>query len=339
MVKRIISLALAALLTVLCLAACGGGSGNGTETDENGNVVNNNSNGNGSSGNGNNNASGGGNSSGSNSNNNGSDEDLVDPTGRYTKFDLRTSYDATEAATVTFTDSAVTVQGKGASADGTTLYINTKGTYRLTGSCSDGRIIVEVPTSDKVHLVFNGLKLECKSNAAVWVKSADKTSITLVEGTVNSLSDSGAYKDTNADGEPNACLFSKDDITINGTGTLEVTGNVNNGITSKDDLKIVSGTIKVTAKNHGIRGNDSVSIRDGVITIVAKNDGIKSSKEDKENKGYIYIEGGTISIDAGDDCLQAPSDITVTGGSITTDAGGKVVNCDGTTYFADGTLK
>ena len=313
--KRIFFTAAAVLLCAAMLASCTPSGAGGVTTDENGNVISNNG--------------GGG----------GGGEQLTDPTGRYTNFDLRSTYDAAEAVKITFSETAATVEGKGADADGTTVSITRDGTYILTGSCSDGRIIVEVPTTDKVQLVFAGLKLTCKTSAAVWIKSCDKTSITLADGTVNSLADAAAYTDANADGEPNACLFSKDDLTINGTGTLEVTSVVNNGITTKDDLKIVSGTIKVTAQNHGIRGNDSVTIRDGNITIVCKNDGIKSSQEEKADKGYIYIEGGTISIDSGDDCLQAPREITVTGGSITTKPGGKQTNCDGTVTIADGVIK
>lgn len=329
--KRIISFIIAAVICALCMFSCAngndpadtsGGTGDGTNAGTNAPS--------GSGGNGGN--AGNGSSGGSG--------DAVDPTGRYTKFDLRATYKESDAVKITFSENSVTVEGKGAEADGTTVNITRDGTYILSGSCSDGRIIVEVPTTDKVQLVLAGLKLTCKTSAPIWIKAADKTSITLAEGTVNALADTAAYSDANADGEPNACLFSKDDLTINGTGTLEVTANVNNGITTKDDLKIVSGTITVNAKNHGLRGNDSVSIRGGTITINAKNDGIKSSQEKKEDKGYIYIDGGVISIDAGDDCLQAPRDITVTAdASVTVNAGGKVLNCDGTTNIADGVLK
>ena len=313
MKKRLICMILAMIMCVSVLAACGGGSDGGTDTN-------------------------GGNHGG---NNEPSDKDNVetDPTGRYSKFDLRTTYDAKKATTIAFTDSDVTVKGSGASSDGTTVMISGEGTYIISGECSDGQIIVEVKDKDKVQLVFNGLTLTSKTKAPLWIKNADKVSITLAEGTVNTLEDTAEYVDANEDGEPNACLFSKEDLTINGTGTLNVKGNVNNGITTKNDLKIVSGTINVTAKNHGIRGNDSVSIRNGEITISCGNDGIKASKESRADKGYIYIEGGKISIDAGDDCLQAPLEITVTGGEIKADAGGKVTNCGGVTNIEDGVLK
>lgn len=323
MKKRIISaiLAIMCIISMLVLISCdnGVGSGDAGTTDQQG-------------------GNGGSQQSGNNSQQ-GGDNEVTDPTGRYSKFDLRATYDERTSTKITFTDSGATADGEGASAEGTTVLIVGEGTYIVSGSCSDGQIIVEVKDKEKVQLVFNGLKLASKTKAPVWIKNADKVSITLVDGTTSTLEDTAAYADANADGEPNACLFSKVDLTINGTGTLNVNGNVNNGITTKDDLKIVSGTINVTAKNHGVRGNDSVSIRDGTITIKCDNDGIKASKDTDPEKGYIYIEGGTISVDAGDDCLQAVTDITVTAGTVTVSAGGKTVNCDGTTHIADGTIK
>ncbi len=254
---------------------------------------------------------------------------------RYTKFDQKTDYDKNDT-TIEFTNSKVNVKGDGVSVSGTVVTINKDGTYVLSGSCEDGQIIVEVTLEEKVHLVFNGLKLICKSSAPVYVKSCDKTTITLVEGTTSTIQDGASYKNLNAEGEPNACIFSKDDLSINGSGTLHVYANYNNGICTKDDLKLISGTVKVEAKNHGIRGNDSVTIKDGTYDISCKEDAIKSSKDTKEDKGYIYIDGGNFTIDAGDDALQAPIDITVNGGKFSIDAGGDVVNCDGKVNIKEG---
>lgn len=330
MKKRIISaiLAAACIIAMFAFAACDTGStGSGSETGGGGQQGGQTP----SGGNNENSSSNGGSQQGG--------EELTDPTGRYSKFDLRATYDENTSTKISFTDGGASVNGEGASAEGTTVLIVGEGTYIVSGSCSDGQIIVEVKDKEKVQLVFNGLKLASKTKAPVWVKSGDKVSITLVDGTTSTLEDTAAYADANADGEPNACLFSKIDLTINGTGTLNVKSVVNNGITTKDDLKIVSGTINVTAKNHGIRGNDSVSIRDGVITVTCDNDGIKSSKDDDPEKGYIYIEGGTITVNAGDDGLQAVTDITATAGSIKLTVGGKTVNCDGTTNIKDGVVK
>ena len=267
-----------------------------------------------------------------------SDGQTETDTSRYTKYDLNESYDADTATTIKYSDSAAEITGKGASADGTAVTITAEGTYILSGSCIDGQLIVEVASTEKVQLVMNGLKLICTNSAPLWIKNCDKTAITLVDGTTTTLQDGGSYSNVNADDEPNGCLFSKDDLTINGSGTLNVYGNYNNGIACKDDLKVIGGIINITSKNHGLRGNDSVTIKDGEISISCKNDGIKASNDTDSAKGYVYIEGGTITIDAGDDALQAYTDLTVDGGKITAEAGGKITNCDGTVSVKDGTI-
>lgn len=86
--------------------------------------------------------------------------------------------------------------------------------------------------------------------------------------------------------EPSACVYSKDDLTINGTGTLNVIANYNNGIVSKDDLKVTGGNISVTAVHDGLRGKDSVTVKDGVITVNAGGDGIKSNNDTA--RYYLY---------------------------------------------------
>ncbi len=256
----------------------------------------------------------------------------------FSKFDLNTSY-GTDATVITLTKSSVEIKGSGAASDGGKINITEPGDYVVSGVMSDGQIIVNVKKIEKVHLIFTGVDITCKTSSPVWVKSADKVSITLAAGTKNYLSDSTRYVFDNPDNEPNACLFSKDDLTINGTGALIVTGRYNNGICSKDDLRIISGEITVNAKNNGLKGNDSVSIRGGKLTIKSSDDGIKTTNDSTPGKGFIYIRDGEISIISGDDALQAEQAIIVKGGEVTIKAGGKTINCPGTVDIAQGTVK
>lgn len=129
----------------------------------------------------------------------------------------------------------------------------------MSGALSDGQIVIEAAKTDKVHLVLNGVDITSKTSAPIHASQCDKLIITLADGTENSLTDAGSsfqYVDP-VEKEPNAALFCKDDLTINGTGALTVNAGFKNGIVSKDDLLIVSGDITVTAANHGLRGNDS----------------------------------------------------------------------------------
>ena len=203
------------------------------------------------------------------------------------------------------------------------LTIKTSGTYVLSGIWEDGQIIVDAEDEGTVKLVLNGVEIKSEQSAPVFIKNAGNTVISLADGTVNTLTDADAYiLDESAEGEPDAALFSKDNLTINGTGSLRVVGNMNDGIKSKDDLKITGGTIEVEAIDDGIVGRDVVAVRDGDITIQAGGDGIKSTNDEKEGKGGIAIEGGSFDIVAGSDGVQAATSLYVLDGSFLITAGG-----------------
>lgn len=253
----------------------------------------------------------------------------------FTNFDLRDSW--TAATEITFTDTAVTINGSGAVADGTVVTITAPGVYKLQGSCADGQVLVELDKAEKAQLVLAGLTLTCQSSAPLYVLSADKVSLTLAPDTVNTFADGNAYTAA-FDKQPNACICSRDDLVINGTGTLNVEGNFNNGIGSKNDLRIAGGNITVSAVKNALKGNDSVAIQNGVITLTAGKDAIKTDNEDKPGKGYVYIAGGDIRITAGDDAIQATQDVTVTGGAIAVTAAGKAVNSKGSQDVATGVI-
>ena len=253
----------------------------------------------------------------------------------FTNFDLRDSW--TAATEITFTDTAVTINGSGAAADGTVVTITAPGVYKLQGSCADGQVLVEIDKAEKAQLVLAGLTLTCQSSAPLYVLSADKVSLTLAPDTVNTFTDGKAYTAA-FEKQPNACICSRDDLVINGTGTLNVQGNFNNGIGTKNDLRIAGGVITVSAVKNALKGNDSVAIQNGAITLTAGKDAIKADNEDKPDKGYVYIAGGDIRITAGDDAIQATQDVTITGGALTVTATGKAVNSKGSQDVASGVI-
>lgn len=253
----------------------------------------------------------------------------------FTNFDQHDTW--TDATTIDFADDKVTIAGNGASADGTVVYITAEGTYLISGSCMNGQIVVELDKSEKAQLVLSGLTLTCENSAPLYVVSADKVSLTLAEGTVNTFSDVNKYT-APFDKQPTACVYSRDDLTINGKGELVVNAIINNGIGTSNDLKIISGTVTVTAANNGLKGNDSIAIMGGTINVTSKDDGIKTENEVDPGKGYIYVEDGQISITCADDALQATQDITVAGGHISASAGGKTVNCDGSQDILSGSI-
>lgn len=229
----------------------------------------------------------------------------------------------TQMAVITLSGGSASAEGGGVTIEGSTVTITAGGSYTLSGTLTDGQIVVDAGKDDVVELVLNGVSVASSTGAAVYVKQADKTVVTLAEGTENTLTDASTYvyPDASTD-EPNAALFAKDDLTIRGEGVLSVTGNDQNGIVSKNDLVIESGTIVVKAENHGIRGKDSVTILGGTITIDAGNDGIQSDNSEDATKGYVLIAGGTLNIVAGRDGIQAQTSLTVSGGTASILSGG-----------------
>lgn len=226
---------------------------------------------------------------------------------------------------IIFADSGSSVSGTGASAKGANVNISAAGTYIISGS-ADATLTVECGKEDKVQLVFDGVALNCTGGPAVYIKSADKVFITLAKDSVNTLSDGSSYDIVDEETTPDAALFSREDLTINGEGTLNVNGNFKHGVVSKDDLVIAGGVINVTSKNVGLNGKDCVKIADSVITIETGSDGIRSDNEEDANRGYIYVGIGTINIKAGNDGMQAQTVLKIDGGDITLKTGGGSAN-------------
>jgi Carbohydrate-binding domain-containing protein Cthe_2159 len=204
-----------------------------------------------------------------------------------------------------------------------TLTIKTGGVYVLSGKWDDGQIAIDSEDKNTVRLILNGVEINNTDNAAINIVNAEKTIISLQEGTSNSISDGKEYhfEDSSSD-EPNAAIFSKDDLTINGSGKLIVQANYNNGIASKDDLKITGGTIEIHAIDDGLMGRDLVAIKDGKIAIEAGGDGIKSTNDKDTSKGNIALEGGTYDIEAGSDGIQSETSLWITDGTYKIVAGG-----------------
>ena len=251
-------------------------------------------------------------------------------------FDQKTEQAAGDTI-VNFNGTSASITGEGCSITDSVLNITVPGTYVLSGSFR-GQVAVQVDKTEKVRLILNNADITCPDGPALIITSADKVGITLADGTTNTLTDGNTYADT-SDKAPNACVFSKDDLTINGSGTLNVNANFHNGIDTSNDLKLVSGTINVTAKNHAIKGNDSVAIFGGTITVNGGNDGIKSDTEGEAGKGFFYMNGGTLDITAVDDGIQAITSIRIDSGSVSFHVQDDATNCDGSIAIAEGVVK
>ncbi|MBI2954897.1 MAG: carbohydrate-binding domain-containing protein [Chloroflexi bacterium] len=220
-----------------------------------------------------------------------------------------------------------TINGSGASADGSTIRITAGGTYSISGTLKDGQIIVDSRDEKAVRLLLNGLDITSASSAPIYVIRAKATIIALADGTENHITDAASYniEGSEAD-EPVAAIFSKSNLTFAGNGSLTVEANYRNAITSKDELNITGGNITVNSVSDGIRGRDSIVITDGNITVNAGADGLRSNNDEASTKGFVAIEGGTIRITAGEDGIQAETTALIRGGMITVISGGGSAN-------------
>lgn len=200
----------------------------------------------------------------------------------------------------------IVAEGSGVVVKDSKLTIQEPGIYVISGQLSDGQIVVDVAKDGLVQIVLNGVEIYHSNSSPIYVVSADKVMLSLAEGTVNKVSDGAEYlfESTDID-EPNATIFSKDDLVINGTGTLIVEANYNNGITSKDNLIITGGNIQIQATDDGLMGKDSVQIKEADIEIVARGDGIKATNDTDSEKGYINIQSGNFMISTGGGSAKA----------------------------------
>ncbi len=216
-----------------------------------------------------------------------------------------------------------TVTGSGATVNGSIVTITDGGYYTVEGSMTDGQILVAADdTADDVFITLQDVTMSCSNSAPFFVQSADNTTLILADGTVNTFSDTANYIFADGTDEPSSPIYSKDDLIIEGAGTLIVNGNYNNGITSKDDLKFNGGIYDITAVNHGIRGKDSIVVKDGTFTINAGADGMQSDNTTDTTRGYVTIEDGTFNITAARDGIQAETALTINDGNFSVKTGG-----------------
>jgi len=196
--------------------------------------------------------------------------------------------------------------------DGENINITSAGTYVISGTAKNVTICIEAEDEDKVQIVLENLSITNEGMPAIYVKTADKVFITSSES--NTLKVTGIFEQNDSN-NVNAVIFSKQDITFNGTGTLNIESSVN-GITGKDDIKITGGTYNIEAEVVAIRANDSIRVAGGNLNINAGTDGLHAENGSDDSKGYVFINNATITIKAIDDCIHATSVVQIDGGTL-----------------------
>jgi hypothetical protein len=247
-------------------------------------------------------------------------------------------WDAASEIAISLADAGMAA-GDGVAVEGSVVTITAAGTYRVTGSLSNGQLVVDTDAGEPVRLVLDGVSIANATGPAIAVLDADKVIVILESGSENVLADGATSTTPNADvDEPNAALYSAADLTIAGDGALTVTGSYDDGITSKDGLVIAGGTITVSAMDDGIRGKDYLVVNAGALAVTAGGDALKSDTEGDATLGYVLVNGGTLTLDAGTDAIDAISTAVVAGGSMSIAAGDDGIHSDTRLEIAGGTI-
>ncbi len=228
--------------------------------------------------------------------------------------DREVGYDESQCVKITFLGNTAETDSECVEIDGSVVTITDEGSYLLTGELQ-GQLVVNAEKTDKIQLVMDGAVISCETSAALYVSQADKVFVTTAADSENRLETTGDYvavDEQNIDG----AVYSRDDITFNGEGSLSVASAMGNGLVGKDDLVIASGGYEITSGKHGVEGKDSVRIAGGDIVVNAGEDGIHSGNDEDETVGYTYIAGGNLTLHVGDDGIHSDTQLVIAGGSV-----------------------
>ncbi len=189
--------------------------------------------------------------------------------------------------------------------------ITKSGTYHLTGTLENGQITID-SQNISVRLILDNVSMSNSTGPVIYSINAEDLVIETIGE--NYLSDDASYS-SDYDSTVTGTIFSKNDLTFQGDGILNVTANYADAIVGKDDLKFNSGTYNLTAHDDTIRGTDSVYVVSGDFTLNAGADGIKSTNDLDSDKGFVLIENGNFHIDSVAKGIKSARTILIYGGT------------------------
>ena len=266
-------------------------------------------------------------------------EALPDTSELFSSRDFEVGYDERVSAVIQLNGDAATSDSDAVKISGSTVTVTDEGTYILSGTLNDGIIIVDSDKTDKIQLVLNNVSIHSETSAAIYIRQSDKVFITLAPDSVNALSNGGTFAaidENNID----AAIFSKDDLTLNGSGILTITSPGGHGIVSKDELTLTSGTYEISAASHGLSGKDNICIANAEINITSGKDGIHAENVDDTSLGFIYIQSGTFNISSEGDGVAASARMQIDDGTFNIVSGGGSPNVEKkSSDFRDGFME
>ncbi|MCR5603523.1 MAG: carbohydrate-binding domain-containing protein [Lachnospiraceae bacterium] len=222
--------------------------------------------------------------------------------------DLNGSWDTEDASVITLNGDMAKLSGNGAYVNGSDIVISNGGKYVITGNLNNGRLIVDAYASSKVWIMLDNVTLYNEEDACIRVEEADKVFITLKEGSTNALSGGEAYSEKAIEDGAEAVIFSRDDLTINGSGSLTVKADYKHGIKANDDLAITGAVVDITSKQDAIHVNEDIALVNADLTISAGDDAVTT-------EGTIHVDNSDILINECYEGLEAEN-INVYSGNI-----------------------
>ena len=296
---------------------------------------------------------------------------VIDTAALFSDRDLDGSYDESAAVHIQLEGETAVCDSDAVSIDGSRITLLDEGTYLVSGALTDGQIVVDAGDTDKVQIVLASARLTCADSAAIYSKSADKVFLTLAEGTENTLTNGGSYTAIDKN-NIDSVVFSKTDLTLNGSGSLTIDAQAGHGVVSKDELTINGGTFTVDSVDDCLHSGGALAVTGGTFTLSSGDDAIHSDDAVTIRAGefsipYCYegveglsvtVEGAAFDVTAHDDGFNAAggadssgfggrdepfaasedSFITVNGGTITVVSDGDCLDSNGDLTVNGGTL-
>ncbi|MBE5956376.1 MAG: carbohydrate-binding domain-containing protein [Lachnospiraceae bacterium] len=245
----------------------------------------------------------------------------------FSKRDFETDYDESTSAVILLNGDSAQCDSGAVHIDGTTITIKDEGTYIVRGTLENGMLVVDAAKEDKTQIVLEGASIHSEIGAPLYIKQADKVFLTMAKESQNSLSNGGEFKQTD-DNNVDAAVFSKEDLTLNGEGSLTVTSPGGHGILSKDELTVTGGSYVIQCASSGISGKDNVCVADGTFLITAGKDGIHAEHDEDESLGFVYLADGNYNISAQGDGISSSAGMTIEDGTYTIVTGGGSGNAE-----------
>jgi hypothetical protein len=241
-------------------------------------------------------------------------EALLDASELFSDRDFEVDFDERTSVIILLNGDTASCVSDNVEISGNTVIIADEGTYILSGTLNNGTIIVDSGKKDKVQLVLNNASIHSERYAPIYIQKSDKVFITLAPNSVNTLSNGGSFTAIN-ENKIDAVIFSKEDLTLNGTGSLTISSPAGHGIVSKDGLTLTGGSYEINSASHGLEGKDNVCIANAELKIRSGKDGIHAENSDDTTLGFVYIQSGTFNITSGGDGISASAQMQIDGGT------------------------